>query len=312
MIASLGMRTLASFGITILLGACTAGEPKPEPKAKPKSTTAAKPEPAPVATPEPTPPPIDRSEAMLPPASDWWCVCYQADTKTGPESTTSCRASEVECHKLEGRIAQGGRGLVAGSLSQRCSLIHAAHPGDAIGGREAWQPSKLAGAWTSEGACLLEGVPVGDEAEGNGYSLLMHEALGDLRLGMEASEVLELLGTPKSKGEIEEEEATGDFVQEWQYPDVGLTLYMSAASRGAPQSLGSLRASSPCNLKTKRSVGLGSTWAEVDKAYGDVHDLEGLDPDDKLSYTAGSVYGGVFFFFEAGKVESIFMGAGAE
>ena len=87
---------------------------------------------------------------------------------------------------------------------------------------------------------------------------------------------------------------------------------MSAASRGAPQSLGSLRASSSCNLKTKRGVGLGSTWAEVDKAYGDVHDLEGLDPDDKLSYTAGSVYGGVFFFFEAGKVESIFMGAGAE
>lgn len=309
------MRSLASISVTLLLlTACTPTDAPERPKKSSKSSAAAKPTiPAPAVAdspteaPTPTPPPA--------PITQWWCVCYQSEAEAGPQPTTSCRVLESECRKLESRINKGGRGLVAGSISHACRLVSGEHPGDSLGGRDRWQPSQRAGAWTSEGTCLLDGAApteAGAADDSPNFDVLMNEALGQLRLGMESVEVLGVVGSPVEKGEILESEATGDFEQAWEYPDAGLTLYMSAGSRGGPQTLGSLRAHSNCTLQTRRGVGIGSDWATVEKAYGNVHDQEGLDPDDNSVFTAGSVYGGVFFMFEAGKVNEIFMGAGAE
>ena len=311
------MRALVFAGVTLLLLTACADEETPERERPAKSSSRTKRAtpvaPAPVADP---PTPSEAPPPAPPPISTWWCVCYQAAAEAGPQPATSCRELESECHNLEKRIAKGGRGLVTASVSHACRQITAEHPGDSLGGRDRWQPSKRAGAWTSEGECLLEGAPAQEIVDptdaDNGFHVLMHEALGELRIGMDTFEIKQMLGEPTQKGEIEQSQASGDFEQTWEYPDAGLTLYMSAASRHDPQSLGSLRASSPCTRKTRRGVGIGSDWEAVEKAYRDVRDEESLDPDDKSVFTAGSVYGGVFFYFEADKVTSIFMGAGAE
>ncbi|MBL8974757.1 MAG: hypothetical protein JNK56_29445, partial [Myxococcales bacterium] len=47
-------------------------------------------------------------------------------------------------------------------------------------------------------------------------------------------------------------------------------------------------------------------------AYGKLRDPEDPSGDDAEVFIAGSIYGGVFFTFEADKVREIFLGAGAE
>jgi hypothetical protein len=324
------MRTFVSAGVALLLlSACTPTD-KPD-KRPPKSARAAqhsevRPS-APVDEPEPSAV-VEEAPAVKPAPSQWWCVCFQSEVDGEPRATTSCRELESECRALEARVRKGGRGLITGSVSHACRVVQGEHPGDALGGRELWQPSKRAGAWTSDGACLLSGEATAveqdegagaDEDDGEGwgevdgpFSLLASESLGDLSLGMKAAQVSKLLGDPASKGAVEEWAATGEFAQEWRYPDLGLSLFMSASTRHGPQTLSSLRAKAPSTLLTARKIGIGSTRAAVEAAYGDVQDEEGLDPGDDSMFVAGSIYGGVFFGFEEGKVESIFMGAGAE
>ena len=65
----------------------------------------------------------------------------------------------------------------------------------------------------------------------------------------------------------------------------------------------------PFEGKTSRGVGIGSTEEEVRAAYKNLID-PGSRPGEMI--IAGSVYGGVFFTIEDGKVTTIFIGAGAE
>lgn len=319
------MRTFALTSVALLLlVACT---PSDTPENRPPKNSRAK---QPVTT--PTVPPNSPASSTAttdapppkPPTSQWWCVCYLSELQAGPQPTTSCRELESECRALERRIAKGGRGLITGSVSEACRAVQGEHPGDTLGGRDRWEPSKRAGAWTSEGACLLgpgPAVATGDQDEGEGvdpgeeadpFNVLAGESLGQLSLDMNAAQIGKLLGDPPRKGAVEEWAATGEYMQSWEYPDQGLTLSMAASTRHGPQSLASIHARSPSTLLTARKIGLGSSWDAVHAAYGDVHDQEGLDPGDKSMFTAGSVYGGVFFSFEGGKVVSIYMGAGAE
>lgn len=302
--------------------ACTASEPD-EPKPRKKSSTPASSPASP--TPTATPPVADSTPPTIPTpmtaTTDWWCVCYQSEGDTGPQPATACRSQESQCRALEKRIARGGKGLITGSLSHGCRTLTGEHPGDAAGGREAWKPSKLAGAWTSEGKCLLEGSP---DAEPNGvneaelFAWLDDESIGPLREGMTASEVVDLLGQPSEKGEIFEEGATGLWVQEWKHPDKGVFLFMRAPTERGAQTVGAITVKAPNEYATKRGIAVGSTRAAVEKAYGDVQDQDrvfdsGGEPDaDASTFVAGSIFGGIIFSFEAGKVSEIFMGAAAE
>ncbi len=316
------MRKLAALGIALILLAACSSKEEPERRRRKSSTSGTS---TPSKDPAPTPQPERQEPDPEPapaPTSEWWCVCYQSEAEAGPQPATACRELESQCRELEKRIAKGGRGLVAGSLSHGCRALKGEHPGDVAGGRDKWQPSKLAGAWTSEGACLLEGAGTGSgttsgseggsEGQPNNFAFLMSEAIGELRLGMEAVEITELLGQPKKKDEISESAATGEFTQSWEYPDIGITLDMTSASRRGGQSLGNIRASAPCELKTTRGVGIGSTREEVERAYGDVQDKQDSDPAITSRFVAGSIYNGLIFDFEDGKVSYMFMGVGAE
>lgn len=136
------------------------------------------------------------------------------------------------------------------------------------------------------------------------------DALGSLALGQKQADVIKFLGQPKSKGKDIEWEALGEHVQEWNYPAQDLTLNMNSIKQGGKKTILTISAGPRCTLATKRGIKIGSTLAEVKKAYGQWEDTESGEPG-KL-FVAGSMYGGILFHFKNGKVSEIFFGAAAE
>lgn len=87
--------------------------------------------------------------------------------------------------------------------------------------------------------------------------------LGPLRLGCSEASVLKGLGPPTSKTAPREEAATGSIVSDWNYPGLKLTM---AKDAGAVHLQGfTLKA--PCKLRSPEGVGIGSSEAELKRAY---------------------------------------------
>ena len=154
------------------------------------------------------------------------------------------------------------------------------------------------------------GAAFGCSALGAEETPLENESLGKLKLGQKAAEVTTLIGKPESKGKDTEWGATGEWVQEWTFKKQGLTLNLASEKKGGAKTVLMITAEAPCSLATKRGIRIGSTSAEVTKAYGDVQDKE--QSEAGKTFVAGSVYGGVIFSFTGGKVSQIFIGAAAE
>jgi type IV pilus biogenesis protein CpaD/CtpE len=139
---------------------------------------------------------------------------------------------------------------------------------------------------------------------------LENEALGKIKLEQKAADVTALIGKPDSRGEDAEWDAIGAWVQEWRFQAHGLVLNMASESKAGAKTVLTITATAPSKLATARGIHIGSTIAEVSKAYGKVQDKEQSDP--AKTFVAGSIYGGVIFTFDDGKVEQIFIGAAAE
>lgn len=87
-------------------------------------------------------------------AIDWWCLCHEERLSDGRlHQETTCRRDQRRCETLEAKVRRGhGRYT---SVVRDCRRIHAAHPGDATGGREPWSPSAVAGCWQVADRCVL-------------------------------------------------------------------------------------------------------------------------------------------------------------
>lgn len=136
------------------------------------------------------------------------------------------------------------------------------------------------------------------------------DKLGGLALDMEAAEVVELLGEPESKGKEEEWGATGNWVEEWNYPAKGLVLSMASSGQGAPKAILRIVADMKCEMATGKGIKIGSTVGEVKKAYGKFRNKEYSEAN--VTYVVGSIYGGMILDLKDGKVTRIFIGAQAE
>jgi hypothetical protein len=136
------------------------------------------------------------------------------------------------------------------------------------------------------------------------------EAFGKLRWGQKEETVLQILGKPQSKGKDTEWAAIGEWVQEWNYPSLGLQLDMASAKKGGAKTLLNISASAGCVLTTARGIGIGSSEAAVRKAYRELEEKDHTKRGE--TFVAGSIYGGVIFQFQDGKVVEIFLGAAAE
>jgi hypothetical protein len=136
------------------------------------------------------------------------------------------------------------------------------------------------------------------------------ERIGKLHIGLSAKEVKQIIPGQPARGPEEFWGADGQYHQEWQYPDGGITLGMVSKKKGGLKSLESLAITKPSLLQTQRGIRIGSTEAEVVEAYGRFLNTEDSKPGELL--VAGSIFGGVMFDLQQGKVNRIFLGAAAE
>lgn len=139
-----------------------------------------------------------------------------------------------------------------------------------------------------------------------GFELLKSESIGDLKIGLSALKTKELIGEPAERSKAEKWEADGETHQNWLYTKEGITLEMIGEG---DQMINSISIIAPCNFKTKKQIGIGSSKEEVLKAYNITIDRSVGESDN---ITVGTVYGGLMFNFENGKVNSIFIGSSAE
>lgn len=151
-------------------------------------------------------------------------------------------------------------------------------------------------------------------AQNDGNDLLANESLGGIQIGLEEKALDAILGKSKvEKGKSALEEATGEYIQTWTCEEMGLSLRMSSgeSKKGAPHVAG-FTASETCLLATNKGIKIGSTRADVLKAYGALEDKENQGVAGADSFVAGSIYGGIIFTFKDNKVSEIFFGAAAE
>lgn len=144
----------------------------------------------------------------------------------------------------------------------------------------------------------------------DGFALLHEERIGTLRIGLSEGEVKKRIHCSLRRGSEELWGADGAYHQKWEYVDCGITLSMVSEKKGASKSIESISLVSPSILSTKQGIRIGSTEQEVMKAYKSQWNRE--DSKHFGSFVAGSIYGGVMFDFENGKVSRIFLGAAAE
>ncbi len=136
------------------------------------------------------------------------------------------------------------------------------------------------------------------------------EKVGGVHQGMAPAEVEKLLGAPAHKGEIEEEAATGDFVQAWSYKDKGLSITMAGTdAKGSGQTVSAITVDATYTGELPWGLKIGSPRADVEKIYGEHFDKDFTNDDQ---FVAGSIYGGSHYTFKDGKVDGLFVGAGAE
>ena len=136
------------------------------------------------------------------------------------------------------------------------------------------------------------------------------ETVGKLRPNLSEKEVKQIIPAKPTRGPEQLWGADGAYHQEWKYPAAGITLGMVAEKKGGPKSVERITIISPSTLATSKGIRIGSTEAEVKEAYGRFRNAE--DSEHFGGFIAGSVFVGVMFSFQQGKVSRIFIGAAAE
>ena len=142
------------------------------------------------------------------------------------------------------------------------------------------------------------------------FKLMKTEKVGELRLEMKEAQIKQVLPAAPKRSAEKLWGADGRYHSKWTYAAQGLTLGMVAEKKGRAKSLESIGCDGKCTLKTTRGIGIGSTLAEVQKAYAAEFNKE----ESKLpgSFVAGTIYGGLMLDFKAGKVSAFYLGAAAE
>ncbi|MDB9432097.1 hypothetical protein [Microcystis aeruginosa] len=139
---------------------------------------------------------------------------------------------------------------------------------------------------------------------------MREESLGELKIDLSAQQVIRLLGEPTQKGRVEFWEGDGLYHQDWYYPNQGITLSMASETEKGQQNIAFIKLVYPSTLQTQRGIKIGSLIEDVSLAYAKEKDQEMSIPYQ--TFVAGSIYGGLIFTFDKGRVSEIFLGAAAE
>ena len=142
-----------------------------------------------------------------------------------------------------------------------------------------------------------------------GWELVENESLGELKFGRQLSEVAKLLGEPSETITYGVLWADAEYHQGFKYQEKGIEIDVILGEEDWDKTINMITITAPCTYKTKKGIGIGSSYEEVVEAYKDY-----IEPgfSDHTSATAGTVYGGIIFNLEDNKVNLIFIGAAAE
>ena len=147
-----------------------------------------------------------------------------------------------------------------------------------------------------------------DKQSDIGFELMRTESVGELKLELGTIKIKELLGEPEEKTKSEVWEADGEYHQDWKYTTKGIELNFKGES-DSTRTVEMITIKKPCELKTKKLIGIGSEYDKVQSAYRNKIDKSTSNTE---TIVAGTIYGGIVFNFEDKKVKSIFIGASAE
>lgn len=157
---------------------------------------------------------------------------------------------------------------------------------------------------------IIQKLLITENLESDPFALMREESLGKLKLDLFAQQVIQLLGNPRQKGGVEFWAGDALYHQYWYYPNQGITLSMASETEKGQQNIAFIKLVFPSTLPTKRGITIGSSIEEVSLAYAKEKDQEMSIPDQ--TFVAGSIYGGLIFTFDQGRVIEIFLGAAAE
>jgi hypothetical protein len=145
---------------------------------------------------------------------------------------------------------------------------------------------------------------------GNKPDLLTADHIGGIKIGMSLDEVKNLLGEPSSRDQLQNWAADGRWYATYYFSRMGLTLNMGSDDSACfKPTVASITATPVCPFRTARGVAIGSSLADVRSRYEPF--IDNAQSSDTV-VLAGSLYGGLIFELEKGKVKKMFLGAAAE
>lgn len=144
----------------------------------------------------------------------------------------------------------------------------------------------------------------------DGDQLMRDEAIGALKIGLSREQAIKIVGASPKAGRIEEWDTGSQFHQQLTFKNAGISLSMVSKTKSSPQTIESITAVAPCALTTKKGIHIGSSEADVMKAYKRDYNKEESVPGS--SFVAGSTYGGIWFRIDNGKISQIFLGVSGE
>ncbi len=158
-------------------------------------------------------------------------------------------------------------------------------------------------------ACIITAPAWSEEAAEPVFNLDAFK-IGKLHTGMPAAEIARVTGCVFTKSKFVSSEVDGNWHQTWSAPRCGLTLDLSTEDKKQPLKLFDMRVEAPSPLTTDRSIGIGSSESQVRAQY--LREINKEESVSQESIVLGSIYGGVIFKLEKGRVISMFVGAAAE
>ena len=143
----------------------------------------------------------------------------------------------------------------------------------------------------------------------NDVKPLKEDQVGKFYLGLSETEVKKNMNCAVKYGKDELWEADGLYHQSWEYADCGVIFDMTSGEKNATKVIESITLVSPSTLTTPKGIGIGSSEKEVMDTYKSRWN-KGESREDL--FVVDSIFGGILFRLKDGKVEDVFVGAGAE
>lgn len=141
-------------------------------------------------------------------------------------------------------------------------------------------------------------------AQGNANDLLSKESLGGIKIGMTEKALGAVIGKAAIKKSPSKQEGR-DGYEVWDCPAKGLSIEMGSPEGDQGRPVVTFTATKECPFATAKGIKIGSTLAQVRKAYGKLHEN---GPDNFLAGNAADSVG-IFFTIKDGKVAEMFFGA---